>query len=363
MTDYAKYEVEDFMTDDFFIEWVIGGSVESNQFWEEWLAIHPDRGLIVTKAGQLIRSMAFKPNEEQLSSAEIRSMAEQLGAYAMNGKTRVYSMRPFKRSWLGYAAAIISIFICITLLFTQNKTAVSTSEIVDLTKKNALQQVNNHTALPKYILLADGSSVILKKNSSLTYPLTFAGKNREVKLIGEAFFEVSKDAAHPFYVHSGKMLIKVLGTSFTVIAGKELKVVVNTGRVRVSKDKDQTIGSIRTDSTAVVLVANQLATYQPVKDEFKKQMLSTPLMLSPEIADKEFNFHDAEFSMVIAKLTKAYGVSIVYDAKKMGHCLITASLSKYHFDEKLNYICKALNARYTITDDNIRIDGEGCKEQ
>jgi ferric-dicitrate binding protein FerR (iron transport regulator) len=69
------------------------------------------------------------------------------------------------------------------------------------------------------IVLSDGSIVLLNSETTLRYPDSFDGSpTREVYLNGEAFFEVIKDHQHPFIVHSGKMSIKVLGTSFNVKA-------------------------------------------------------------------------------------------------------------------------------------------------
>jgi ferric-dicitrate binding protein FerR (iron transport regulator) len=67
------------------------------------------------------------------------------------------------------------------------------------------------------IVLSDGSVVLLNSETSFRYPLSFRGAhNREVYLNGEAFFEVSKDHHHPFIVHTGKMSVKVLGTTFNI---------------------------------------------------------------------------------------------------------------------------------------------------
>jgi len=69
------------------------------------------------------------------------------------------------------------------------------------------------------IRLPDGTQVWLNASSSLSYPLVFSGrKERRVELSGEAYFEVSKDAGHPFIVQTARQDIKVLGTHFNVSA-------------------------------------------------------------------------------------------------------------------------------------------------
>ncbi len=72
------------------------------------------------------------------------------------------------------------------------------------------------------LTLPDGSRVWLNNASSLRYPVSFTGNSREVELNGEAYFEIAKDAAHPFRVsvHRGNHIstVEVLGTSFNVMA-------------------------------------------------------------------------------------------------------------------------------------------------
>ena len=64
--------------------------------------------------------------------------------------------------------------------------------------------------------LSDGSRVWLNSESELRFPLQFAANQRKVVLMGEAYFEVEKDADRPFIVETKDSRIKVLGTSFNV---------------------------------------------------------------------------------------------------------------------------------------------------
>jgi transmembrane sensor len=69
------------------------------------------------------------------------------------------------------------------------------------------------------VILADGTKVWLNSLSSLYYPTAFTGKDRKVKVTGEAFFEVAQKKSQPFIVEvEGKQEIEVLGTSFNVNA-------------------------------------------------------------------------------------------------------------------------------------------------
>lgn len=67
-----------------------------------------------------------------------------------------------------------------------------------------------------WMTLDDGTRVHLNYNTSLTYPVRFSGKTREVELTGEAFFFVAKDQKRPFIVHTPQGDVRVYGTEFDV---------------------------------------------------------------------------------------------------------------------------------------------------
>jgi len=91
------------------------------------------------------------------------------------------------------------------------------------------------------IVLSDGTMVWLNSGSKLTYPATFKGKNREVFLTGEAIFDVSHNAEHPFKVLSKGHTIEVLGTVFNVSNypdDNNIKTVLKSGSVEISYKSD-----------------------------------------------------------------------------------------------------------------------------
>ena len=88
------------------------------------------------------------------------------------------------------------------------------------------------------IVLADGSKVWMNAASSLRFPTAFAGKQRNVELTGEAYFEVAKNAAMPFNVQVNDLNVQVLGTHFNVMAYNDENVIKTTlleGAVKVTK--------------------------------------------------------------------------------------------------------------------------------
>lgn len=88
------------------------------------------------------------------------------------------------------------------------------------------------------LTLPDGSQVWLNAASSLRFPVAFTGAERRVELTGEAYFEVAKDAKHPFKVAARGAEVTVLGTHFDVQAYADEPALAATlleGAVRLSQ--------------------------------------------------------------------------------------------------------------------------------
>lgn len=86
------------------------------------------------------------------------------------------------------------------------------------------------------IILPDGTKVWLNAASSLRYPTAFTGKERNVQLTGEAYFEVAKKNGMPFTVGVKDMQVRVLGTHFNIMAYQDESAIRTTlleGAVRV----------------------------------------------------------------------------------------------------------------------------------
>ncbi|HXB08325.1 MAG TPA: FecR domain-containing protein [Puia sp.] len=76
--------------------------------------------------------------------------------------------------------------------------------------------------------LSDGTRVWVNAASSIRYPPVFTGAERKVEVSGEAYFEVAKDKAHPFIVHTNRQNIQVLGTRFNINAYEDEETTTTT---------------------------------------------------------------------------------------------------------------------------------------
>ncbi len=92
------------------------------------------------------------------------------------------------------------------------------------------------------IQLSDGTLVWMNSGSKLTYPEVFDGNTREVKLTGEAYFQVKSDSNHPFYVDLNGYKIKATGTRFNISnyqGDKEISAFLEHGKVSMLMDNEE----------------------------------------------------------------------------------------------------------------------------
>lgn len=116
------------------------------------------------------------------------------------------------------------------------------------------------------VVLGDGSKVWLNSDTRFSYPEKFKGKKRQVRLDGEAYFEVTHNANQPFIVSTSKLDIKVLGTSFNVrsyINDKTISTTLVTGKVSVQRLNPKT-NKIR----RAILSPNQQAIFYKETEDF-----------------------------------------------------------------------------------------------
>ena len=114
---------------------------------------------------------------------------------------------------------------------------VTSPKQVEQTLSNGYCVVSTPAATTTLVTLSDGTKVMLNANSTLEYPASFDdAETREVRLKGEAHFEVTKNPHRPFVVKAGEMQTQVLGTIFDVKAYRKdaPKVTLMQGKVKVS---------------------------------------------------------------------------------------------------------------------------------
>jgi transmembrane sensor len=361
MNDYELYEIDDFLKDDFFIEWVMTPEKRHEEFWAEWLSTHPYRADRVERAKQILQSLKIVPADARLSADDLSAMLTRIDeGITPNNKFAVERKRLFMpgRLWLGVAALLVVLF-GLGLFFYMLKQPGSNVKMAENTFSvvavSDTVKIYNNSDAKKVAKLDDGSVIILTPHSGLLYTSGFNKKTREITFNGEAFFEIKHNNEKPFLIYSHGIVTKVLGTSFNIrsFAGEdEYHIVVNTGKVQV---KEVTASNRSGSTKAIVLLPNQQATYLHKAFKFKEFTVDRPLPLSENEAVKSFAFSNTPFNDVMSKLEEAYHIKIQYDKQKFSTYTITATLSKLPLDEKIKMICSAVNAECSYQDGDIII--------
>jgi len=151
-------------------------------------------------------------------------------------------------------------------------------------------------------MLPDGTQVWLNAASSITYPVAFTGKQRNVKISREAYFEVMQDKEKPFVVEvDGGMPVEVLGTHFNVNS------YTDEGAVKTTLLE----GSVRVGQGVVLKPGQQ------VWADGQRLSVRSNINMDKVMAWKNglFNFEDASLQEVMRQLERWYDITVVYEGR------------------------------------------------
>lgn len=268
-----------------------------------------------------------------------------------------FSKTPFK------IAAAIAVIALIGLEATRLMQKGLPSLTIETHVVPQLKKITNYTSQIKQLLMEDGTVIMLKPNSSIEYPEKFSASDRKVQLKGEAFFDVTKDQGRPFIIGTNDVTIKVLGTSFNVVAyegAKEISVAVKTGKVSVYAKTKSGDANPQANSEEVILTPNQEVIYDTSKDYFSKKLVAEPEIISAKPTLFETKYDGVPVAKILDVLEQNYGIKIQYDKKALSGCTLTTSMAEEGLYERIKIICKAIGAQYEITDTMVVIKSKGC---
>lgn len=247
------------------------------------------------------------------------------------------------RNWLSIAASVILILSLGYLLYNKMDDSVKEEQpIAHITKTTEWGERLSLT-------LADGTKVKLNSGSTITFPESFATSTREVTLVGEAFFDVAKNARKPFIIKSGDLSTTVLGTSFNVNAYKEhekVAVTVVTGKVGISANAGE-----------VFLNPNEQGVFNKVMESISKKEVNVASFV--QWKDGIIRFDDITLKEAMKKLERWYGVTFVFENKKSEECHISATYDNEVLSavlESIIYVKKGLSYEY-LENNKILIKG------
>ncbi len=181
--------------------------------------------------------------------------------------------------------------------------------------------------------LPDGSTGWLNGGSSLKFPTRFGRTTREVKLTGEAYFNVISNHKKPFIVSTDNIDVKVSGTSFNVMAYTDeeiTEVTLERGIVEVFKKLNNHRQSIG------LLKPNESFTYNSVSDS--DSIISINIKEKLSWLDGKLTFKFEPFEEVIHRINRWYNVNIVIKDKLLDSYIYYGTFKDETLEEVLNLL-------------------------
>lgn len=220
--------------------------------------------------------------------------------------------------------------------------------VYNATPQNKQEVAFNTISTPRggsyQVVLPDGSQAWLNAASSIRFPTSFTGKERQVEITGEAYFEVTKNKAMPFIVKSARTEITVLGTHFNVNDYADeayAKTTLLEGAVRISGKH----------ATGTLKPGDQASLNE--NDEMK---ITANVNTEEAVAWKNgvFEFNRADISIMMRQIARWYDINIIYTGKT-ADALYKGKISRnVNLSEVLTMI-KYMGINYTLNGKNLTI--------
>ncbi len=267
------------------------------------------------------------------------------------------------RKWF-FLAGVVSVILLI--FFIYKFSIVSSAHTPK--SQTFYSQVTTKPASKTQVQLPDGSIVWLNAISNLTYDKDFGKDLREVNLVGEGFFNVVKDAAHPFVIHTKVLDVKVLGTEFNVKAYPN-DAYTETSLIRGSVEvtvKNRPKEKHYLKPNEKMSVANNIldAAEKTPAEKSKPIILTEPLtyyhvdstIVETSWVENKLIFQENEtFREVALKMERWYGVHISFNDDEVAEIRPFGSFTNETITQALDALRESFRFNYRINGENIII--------
>ena len=377
MEKYKDYSVVDFLDDESFLRWLSNPTQQENDYWNGFLKKHPYKKAEIREATLVFN--LFSSRENKLALNEQYDIWKRI-----QNESKISKQEVFQR-YLKYAAIIVFVFFSGATSYyfyqhsaTQNQfqlaegipvkgeamIILSDGSKIPLDKqmseiaysKNGKQLIiNNDTINQKsgsqtesmnkviisygkksMIVLSDGTKVWLNAGSQLIYPAVFYGKIRQVTLIGEAFFDVTKNPQNPFLVRASDVSVQVLGTRFDVSAypdDKIVQTVLEEGKVNLKYSEKGILGR----EYVVEMHPNQMVEFDKTSGESSSKLVDVSKYVSWK--DGMLEFEKVDLGRALMQVERFYNVKIHLSDPEIGTYKLSGKLDlKDEPEEVLNVI-------------------------
>jgi transmembrane sensor len=253
---------------------------------------------------------------------------------------------------------IAAVFILPLLAYSGYVTQKNSSLNNMITAHVVMQTITSRQGMVSQFQLADGTKVWLNSNSELQFPSVFAGEFREVKLKGEAYFEVTKGKDQPFIVNARELNVEVLGTSFDVANyqdEKRAEVILVEGKVGLFVKKDD-----KTNERSS-LIPGQRGVYCEETKKIHTEEVSVDKYISWR--DGNLIFRDDKMEEVVKRLSRWFNVEIFISDPEIKAYIYKATFRNENLVQVLNLLKISAPIDFRITERKALQSGEFTKQK
>ena len=194
------------------------------------------------------------------------------------------------------------------------------------------------------LILPDGSRVWLNSETTLRFPVQFAGGKRVVYLSGEAYFQVKKDTSAAFHVCTKQQKITVLGTTFNVSAYENDRFTETTlieGKVAVEGGAERVV--MKPSEQYILDKRSGVGELKEVETEFYTSWI-----------DGKFYFTSFTFEENVKKLERWYDFTMIYEEDDIRQMRFSGVINKHRpIEEMLRFLEKTTDIHFKISGKNI----------
>lgn len=239
-------------------------------------------------------------------------------------------------------------------------------------EKSSLTTITAPLGSKSIVDLPDGTKVWINAGSQLTYTNNYGKLNREVKLVGEAYFNVRTNPAIPFIVKTSDISVKALGTRFNVKAYPDEKTITTTleeGKIQVTmlhKKSDHKMVELKPKDMITYIKAPGTVNKREEKPVIQPEVITEGGVLSdivPEVKtelqtswkDNTWIIEGQPLEELIPLLERRYNVIISFDKSEIKDLKFTSKIQNETIEQILMALELSSPIKFSISNNNITI--------
>lgn len=302
--DYTRYTADDFIADEYFLQWITTPTKAAHDFWTAWRAAHPEKEREIQQATLFLQNLKIQATpvpEEQIEA----SLARNFSAIESRESIRKAKVRVLR--WL--AAAVITALVAAGAWFFIHREPLTI-------------ELATGDGEIKTVVLPDSSVITLNAHSILRYTSDMNEASvREVWMQGEAYFQVrhlepAVGRMKPFIVHSGELKVKVLGTTFNIKNSPAgTNVTLNSGKIKIE---------LEDDPTTVAMQPGDFLRYSPRDKRLLRKKVQPELY--SEWKEEKLSLDKLPLREVAALVEDLYGYTVVIGDAELEEATVSGTL-------------------------------------